>query len=52
MEYGYLEFNIEKLLAENNIQRIDANLICKLCSYFDCDINEIITYVPAKNNNK
>ncbi len=76
MEYGYLEFNIEKLLAENNIsknkickdldiprpnfnrycknkfQRIDANLICKLCSYFDCDINEIITYVLAKNNNK
>lgn len=26
MEYGYLEFNIEKLLAENNISK---NKICK-----------------------
>lgn len=30
--------------CQQNFQRIDANLICKLCSYLDIDISELITY--------
>ena len=31
--------------CRNDFQRLDANLICKLCSYFDCEIGELIVYV-------
>ena len=31
--------------CRNEFQRIDANLVCKLCSYFDCEIGELIVYV-------
>ena len=33
--------------CQNRFQRIDANLICKLCSYLNCTIDELITYVPS-----
>ena len=31
--------------CRNEFQRIDANLICKLCDYFDCEVGELIHYV-------
>ena len=31
--------------CRNEFQRIDANLVCKLCSYLDCEIGELIVYV-------
>lgn len=35
--------------CKNEFQRIDANLICKLCFYFSCTIDELIEYVPPKD---
>ena len=26
--------------CRNEFQRLDANLICKLCDYFDCEVGE------------
>ena len=31
--------------SRDEFQRIDANYICKLCEYFDCEIQELIEYV-------
>ena len=31
--------------CKNEFQRLDAQLICKLCSYLDCSIDELIEYV-------
>ena len=31
--------------CRNEFQRLDAQLICKLCSYLDCSIGELIEYV-------
>ncbi len=31
--------------CRDEFQRIDANLICKLCEYFNCDIADILEYV-------
>lgn len=31
--------------CQNRFQRIDANLICKLCSYLHCKIDDLFTYV-------
>ena len=36
--------------CRSQFQRIDANLICKLCSYLGCNIGDIITYIPPKND--
>lgn len=30
--------------CQQNFQRIDANLICKLCNYLNINISELITY--------
>lgn len=30
--------------CRDDFQRLDANLICKLCYYLDVDISELITY--------
>lgn len=31
--------------CRNEFQRIDANLVCKLCHYFGCEVGELIRYV-------
>lgn len=31
--------------CRNDFQRLDANLICKLCSYLECSIEDLIEYV-------
>ena len=31
--------------CRNEFQRMDANLICKLCEYFECEVGELIVYV-------
>ena len=31
--------------CRDDFQRIDANLIIKLCDYFGCDINELLVIV-------
>lgn len=29
----------------NEFQRLETNLICKLCDYFECEVSELIIYV-------
>ena len=31
--------------CRDEFQRIDANLICKLCEYFGCTVGELIVYI-------
>ena len=42
LEIRRSNFNRE---CRDECQRIDANYICKLCEYFDCEIQELIEYV-------
>lgn len=30
--------------CNDSFQRIDANLICKLCRYFNCTVGDLIVY--------
>lgn len=30
----------------NEFQRIDAIFICKICTYLNCDVQDVIEYVP------
>ena len=72
IDYGRLEFNIEKILQEkgisknqickdldiprsnfnrycqNKFQRIDANLVCKLCHYLNLRPGDLISYKPPE----
>ena len=34
--------------CKNNFQRLDANLLCKLCWYLQVDIGELIVYKRPK----
>lgn len=31
--------------CRDEFQRIDANLVCKLCEYFDCGIADLLEYI-------
>lgn len=33
--------------CRNEFQRIDSNLIAKLCCYFGCQVNDIIVYIDG-----
>lgn len=35
--------------CQQRFQRIDANLICKLCSYLCCDVSDLIQYHKPEN---
>lgn len=30
--------------CRNEFQRLDANLICKLCNYLGCEVGDLIVY--------
>lgn len=34
--------------CQNKFERIDANLVCKLCHYLDIDVGTLITYHAPK----
>lgn len=34
--------------CRNDFQRLDCNLICKLCFYLGCEISELIEYLPPE----
>lgn len=35
--------------CSNKSQRIDANLVCKLCYFLECSVDDLITYVRPEN---
>ena len=35
--------------CRDEFQRIDANLVVKLCDYFNCDISDLLTLVDCEN---
>ncbi len=35
--------------CRGEFQRLDANLICKLCHFFECEIGELIVYEKEDN---
>ena len=35
--------------CRNDFQRIDANLICKLCFYLEVDVGDLIVYKRPEN---
>ena len=33
--------------CRDDFQRIDANLLCKLCGYLEVNVSDILDYVPS-----
>ena len=46
MDFPRANFN---RYCRNDFQRIDANLICKLCYYLDVDVGDLIVYKRPEN---
>lgn len=38
--------------CNNNFQRLDAVLLCKLCNFLNIDISDLIKYIPPNTNEK
>ena len=36
---------------DNKIQRLDIDILKRLCYVLDCDLHELIEYIPPKDNN-
>ena len=36
--------------CNNNFQRLDAGLLCKLCNFLNIDISDLIKYIPPNTN--
>lgn len=36
--------------CKQNIQRIDLSILARLCYVLECDISDIIEYIPPDNN--
>ncbi|WP_242996234.1 helix-turn-helix domain-containing protein [Faecalicatena orotica] len=49
LPYTFFELDIPRSnfnrYCRNEFQSLDANLICKLCDYFECEVGELICYL-------
>ena len=43
--------NTITLLYNETASRIDFKVMSQLCDYFDCEISELLEYVPDDNEN-
>ena len=44
-----VEIDLKQLnnYSNNKITRLDALVLCKLCTALECDINDLLVFVPA-----
>jgi len=38
--------------CNNEITRLDTLVLCKLCTVLECDIHDLLVFIPASTNNK
>lgn len=38
-----------KRYLKNQVQRLDIMVLCRICYALDCDLSDILEYVPPKN---
>lgn len=41
-----------KAYIKGDIQRIDISVLARLCYALDCNLNDLIEYIPPKSDNK
>ena len=59
MENGHYLFKLDDLLNKDNISKnklmrdtnTDTLVFARLCDYFDCELTDIIEYVPNDEDN-
>ena len=37
---------------DNKIQRLDIDILKRLCYVLDCDLHDLIEYIPAENSSE
>ena len=60
-DYGRLEIRLAELMEEkglnwnqvnnyctNNISRLDTFVLCKLCTVLECDIQDLLVFIPSE----
>lgn len=41
-----IEYIVIKRLSTGNLQRIDLYVMSRICNYLNCNMNDIIEYIP------
>ena len=41
-----------KKYKDNDLQRLDIAVLSRLCYALDCDLNDLLEYIPPENLNK
>lgn len=41
-----------KKYKDNDVQRLDIAVLSRLCYALDCDLNDLLEYIPPENLNK
>lgn len=39
-----------KRYLKNQVQRLDIMVLCRLCCALDCELTDILEYIPPNNN--
>ena len=34
--------------CNHSMQRLDVNILCKICNFLNCEIGDILEYIPPK----
>ena len=60
-DYGEIRIHLKEILEERNklrnyidnkIQRLDIDILKRLCYVLDCDLHELIEYIPKESTSK
>ena len=44
----YMEYKVLNRYARGNLTRFDANVIARICDFCDCQLKDILEYMPNK----
>ena len=47
---GQIHYNQLLKYCNNGMQKVDLNLLARICKTINCEIGEIITYTPPKKH--
>lgn len=43
------DFKVLQRIVNGELSKMDVTVLARLCDYFNCNLNEIIEYVPNNN---
>lgn len=42
------DFKVLQRIVNGDLSKMDVTVLARLCDYFDCNLNDIVEYIPNK----